>query len=75
MTVKDFRDYLAALPDDMLLVETRYSDFGPMTFETWEVVTGVRKVSGVHGWLMRSHPKMSPQEKMEEITCLHYKGN
>ena len=75
MTVGDLRCFLASYPDDMEILETRYSDYGPMEWTSWCVVTGVVKATGRYGWFMRSHPTMSDENKAREKTYLHYEGN
>ena len=53
MTVKDLRKFLSAFPGEMEVLESRYSDLGPMSLDSWSTIDGTEKVSGRHGWVQR----------------------
>ncbi len=71
-TVKDLKEMIKDLPDDMELIETRCSDYQEMNKDNWAVVKGVDQWGQ---WIMRSHPTMSENNKEREKLYLHYAGN
>lgn len=72
MNVKDLKEILKDLPDDMEILETRYSDYGLMAKDSWSVVNAV-PCSG--DWFMREHETMSEENKANKKPYLHYEGN
>lgn len=72
MTVGDLKKMLEQYPDDMEIVNTRCSDYDNITEDEWGVVKGVPNESG---WIMRSHPTMSANNKANEKEYLHLAGN
>jgi len=42
MTVKELKEYLSAFPDNMEIVEKRYSDTTDMKLDDWSVIDGYR---------------------------------
>jgi hypothetical protein len=59
---QDLIKMLSELPDDAELVVNEHSDYAP--------ICCIREISGVpmSGWVMRSHPTMSPENKSKEKT-------
>lgn len=74
MTVKELREFLATFPDDMEVLETRYSDLGPMAFESWGTIQGILKVSGRYGWVQRAR-RWTDENHAKVKDYLHYAGN
>ena len=69
MKISDFIHYLQTIQaqeGDLELIETRYSDYGPMEMTSWGVVKAVPKRS----YIMRAHPSLA-----EGGPYLHYEGN
>jgi hypothetical protein len=85
MTVRELRAFLTQFPDNMDVIETRYSGLGPMSFDSWEEIRAVEMVSGPDGWHERvwpdaaiaQHPGLQlPDDQMARAkTYLHYNGN
>jgi len=71
MNVKELKHLLNNYPDDMEIVNGRYSDYGIISEKEWHVISGVRKGH----WVMRSHPTMSEENKKEEQQFLYLEGN
>ena len=67
LTVKELRMFLSTLPDDMEILETRYSDFRNMTLADWKIEEAHRQSE----WVMRHHPTM----KQRGQNFLHFQGN
>ena len=74
MTVREFRDYLSTLPDDMQIVETRYSDLRPMELDSWGTLQGIERVSGRLGWVQRADLLTDANRALVK-PYLHYCGN
>lgn len=72
MKVQDLKDLLAGLPDDMEVIEKRYSDYQSMELDCWRVVDAV---GTGNGWLMRAHHSMSPENRANSRKCLFFSGN
>ncbi len=72
LTVKDLKDILSNLPEEMELIEIRYSDYESMRPELWEVVKGVDNNGQ---YIMSSHETMSEAHKAREKEYLLFKGN
>jgi hypothetical protein len=72
MTVKELITYLQTLDADMPVIEKRFSDYGPMTFESWQVIQAVRMANG--DWYMKwSHRVKEWQGEL--VQCLLFEGN
>lgn len=71
MNVKDLKKMLEKYPDDMEILNGRCSDYELITEDEWAVVKGVDK----DGWVMRSHPTMSKENKANEKEYLRLEGN
>jgi hypothetical protein len=71
MNVSELKKMLAQYPDDMEIVNGRCSDYELIKESEWSVIKGVDK----DGWVMRSHPTMSDENKAKEKAYLHLKGN
>lgn len=71
MNVGELKALLAQYPDDMRIVNGRYSDYEIISADEWRVVQGVEK----GGWVMRSHPTMSAENKASEESFLYLEGN
>ena len=71
MNVGDLKKMLEKYPDDMEILNGRYSDYEIVCEEEWSVVKGVYKGS----WVMRSHETMSKENKQEEKSYLALAGN
>lgn len=56
----------------MELVNGRCSDYELIREEEWSVISGVDTGSG---WIMRSHPTMSEENKAREKDYLYLEGN
>ncbi len=72
MNVKELKEILKDLPDEMEVIQTRYSDYchcDKYNFST------VKAVDSASGWLMRSHPTMTDENKAKEKTYFHIDGN
>lgn len=79
MTVKELVAFLSAYPGDMEILETRCSDYGPMSLESWELVEAVPQGAewgrAYDGWLIRSHPTMSAADHAKKKLFLYFSGN
>ena len=71
MTVADLKKMLERYPDDMELLNGRYSDYALINEDEWSVVEGVSQ----GGYVMRSHPTMSPENKARAKKYLYLEGN
>ena len=71
MTVGELKKMLERYPDDMEIVNERYSDYEIIREDDWSVVRGVEH----GGWVMRSHSTMSAKNKAKEKPYLHLTGN
>ena len=71
MNVGELKKMLEIYPDTMVVVNTRCSDYQIIKQNDWTIVNGVEK----DGWVMRSHPTMSEENKQQEKFFLHLKGN
>lgn len=74
MTVRELRDFLSQFPDDTPILETRYSDFGPMDLNSWRAVQAIERVSGKFGWAERVNA-MTEENRRLVKTYPHYAGN
>lgn len=71
MNVGDLKEMLKQYPDDMEILNGRYSDYSLIKEDEWSVVRGVKKEE----WVMRSHPRMSDENKANEKEYLYLEGN
>ena len=71
MTVGELKKFLEQFPDDMEFITARYSDYVAVEEGDFSLVSAVQK----GGWLMRSHPTMSQENKDAERKYLHLRGN
>ena len=62
---------LEPYPDGMEILNGRRSDYKIIKESEWSVVKGVEK----DGWVMRSHPTMSEDNKLKEKEYLYLEGN
>jgi hypothetical protein len=67
MNIKDLKEIIKDLPDDMEVIQMVYSDFHHLEKKEF---TLVKAVATSNGWLMRSHPTMSDSTKKAEKTYL-----
>lgn len=72
MNVGQLKKMLEQYPDDMEILNTRMSDYSIVSESDWSVVRGVDRNTG---WVMRSHPTMSEENKRKEKLYLHLEGN
>ena len=71
MNVGELKKMLEKYPDNMEIVNGRYSDYEIISEDEWSVVDGVEK----DGWVMRSHSTMNAENKKAEKAYLYLKGN
>lgn len=64
MSVRDLKAFLAPLPDDMEMLEIRYSDYGPMSIDSWSLVQGIPQSHG--DWARRAYQPLSKTLTTEE---------
>ena len=72
MNVGQLKKMLEQYPDDMEILSRRYSDYQIISEGEWHVVQGVENEGG---WVMRSHPTMSEENKRGEKSYLYLEGN
>lgn len=71
MNVGQLKKMLEQYSDEMEIINGRYSDYQIISENEWSVVMGVDK----NGWVMRSHPTMSQENKDNEKAYLYLEGN
>lgn len=71
VNVGELKKMLKKYPDDMEILNGRCSDYALISENEFSVVKGVRK----DGWVMRSHPTMSEENKKDEKEYLYLEGN
>lgn len=71
MTVGELKVFLGTLPDDMEILNGRYSDYADISQSEWSVIDAVPQGS----YVMRSHPTMSDENKAKEKKYLYLEGN
>lgn len=71
MNVGELKIMLEKYPDDMEVLNGRYSDYDIVDEDEWSVVKAVPKGD----YVMRSHKTMSEVNKAEEKDYLYLKGN
>jgi len=72
MNVGQLKKMLEQYPDDMEILNGRYSDYEVISESEWSVVKGVDRGNG---WIMRSHPTMNEENKRAEKSYLYLEGN
>ena len=76
MNVGELKKMLEQYPDDMEVLNGRCSDYAIVQESEWRVVMGVpHGNSWRDGWVMRSHPTMSAENKAKEKAYLYLEGN
>lgn len=73
MTVGDLKRLLQDLPDNMEILNTRYSDYDYVYPSEWSVVEGVPEPSCC--WVTQAHHSMGPEKKARIKKYLHLAGN
>ena len=71
MTIGELKKMLEKYPEDTEVVNCRFSDYQIISESEWEIVQGVEH----SGWVMRSHPTMSEENKAAEKSYLCLSGN
>ncbi len=71
MNVGELKKMLEKYPNDMEVLNGRYSDYELISEKEWSVVKGVEK----DGWVMRSHDTMSEDNKKLDKEYLLLAGN
>lgn len=71
MTVGELKKMLEKYPDEMEILNGRYSDYDVIKENEWHVVKAVPQGE----WVMRSHPTMSEENKRKEKEYLCLEGN
>lgn len=71
MNVGQLKKMLEQYPDDMQILNGRCSDYEIISEDEWSVVKAVDK----GGYVMRSHPTMSEENKANEKSYLYLEGN
>ena len=72
MNVGDLKKLLDQYPDEMEVLNERYSDYEVISEDEWSVIRGVPYEGG---WVMRSHRTMSEENKNKEKEYLNLRGN
>lgn len=75
MNVGELKKALEKYPDDMEVIQCRYSDYSPLTEADFWTVWAVDQGSANGGYIMRSHHTMSEENKMKEKEYLYFEGN
>jgi hypothetical protein len=73
MNVGELKKMLEKYPDDMEILNGRYSDYDVIKESEWSVVKGVQKTP--EDFVMRSHETMSEENKKLEKEYLYLEGN
>jgi hypothetical protein len=73
MNVGELKKMLEKYPDDMEILNSRYSDYELVDESDWSVVEAVPQESC--GYVMRSHLTMSAENKAKAKKYLHLLGN
>lgn len=71
MNVGELKKMLEKYPEEMEILNQRYSDYDLVEEEEWSVVKAVPK----DGYVMRSHPTMNDENKAQEKEYLFLVGN
>jgi len=69
MIIKELKELIKDLPDDTLIYERRYSDFGPIqTNDIISIEDVIIEVSGDNGWgRLVKNKKLLSQESLNKI--------
>ena len=73
ITVGELKVMLCEYPDDMEILNKSYSDYRFLEEEDLCVARGVPHE--IEGWVMRSHPSMSEENKAAEKKYLYLEGD
>lgn len=75
MTTRELRELLLKLDPagELEVIETRFSDYGEMAEDAWDIVRGVKKSSACY--VMKAHSSMSPEEMRAAKDFVHFNGN
>ena len=73
MNVKQLIEALSEYPDDMEVIQRRYSDYYLLDKKDFFTVWAVHQESC--GYIMRSHNTMSDENKAKEKEYLYFEGN
>ena len=73
MNVSELKRMLNKYPDDMEILNGRYSDYELIKEDEWTVIKAVLQADA--GYVMRSHPTMSEENKAKEKEYLYLEGN
>lgn len=71
MNVRELKQFLDRYPEEMEVLNERYSDYAIVSEEDFSVIEGV----GQGGWVMRTHPTMSFDNLSRKTEFLLLKGN
>lgn len=71
MNVGELKKMLEQYPDDMEVVNGRFSDYEIISADEFHIIDGVDK----DGWVMRAHPTMSEENKRAMKQYLYLVGN
>ena len=71
MNVGELKKMLDGYPDEMLVLNRRYSDYEVIIDSDWSVIKGVNKGF----YVMNSHPTMDDENKLNEQEFLLLEGN
>jgi hypothetical protein len=71
MNVGELKKMLEKYPDDMIILNSRYSDYEIVEEADWSVVRAVPK----DFYVMRAHPTMGEENVSKAQDFLHLKGN
>ena len=74
MQVKDLMMYLASLPPEMEILEKRYSDMKEMELNSWNIIYGIKMVSGKDGWIQKFVDSQYPAPS-DAKRYLFFEGN
>lgn len=73
MNVGQLKKMLEQYPDEMEVLNDRWSDYEIIQESEWSVIKGVPQNNGL--WVMKSHKTMSAENKANEKEYLHLDGN
>ncbi|URC15379.1 hypothetical protein JLT2_11 [Paraglaciecola Antarctic JLT virus 2] len=71
MNIKDLKELIKDLPDDMELLTDRMSDYDTIEADEWGIIKAVPQGQ----YVMKSHPTMSEENKAKEKEYFHLEGN
>lgn len=75
MTIKELKEYLNKFPDNMEIIEKRYSDYDSMELNSWSTVWAVSKVKrenqyGNKEWITKYHDSIPKENATQYILYL-----